>query len=209
METLQFKIYNTLLGKQSILAFEEFLYTNENILNNLESNSFFYKIVTLNYRLIDCLRVLEYEASIKYGEGFIKVLTIERSCIEILTTTDKESYYLILQNIILEFDIYSTTSLNLSWNFYNYYEQLGMLYVDSKILEGIYSEIEQLAKEVLEKMESCPSLSAKKAIVFEKPPTIPVKKETKSATTQKTIPPKKTSLRKKIAQFFSLFATVH
>lgn len=209
MKKLQLEIYNTLVGRQSIQAFEEFLYSCESILNNVEKNVFFYTILTINYRAENCLQVLEKEACLKYGEDFMNVLFIEKSCIQILQVTNPESYYLILDKMMLEFDIYSTAGCSLAWEFYDYYIQLGNMYMDAKIKERLYLDIQNRAKEILAKLEACDSLRAKKTIVFPKPETNSVKEEVIATTMEKTIAPQKTSLRKKIAQLFTLFAKVH
>ena len=186
MKKLRAEIYNTLVGKQSIEAFEAFLYGNENILSNLESNAFYHTIVTMNYRLENSLAALEYEASVHYGSDFIKVLVIERCCMEILSTTDQKRYYTILDKMIIEFDYYDSPSSSIFWNFYGYYEALGTEYINPEIKEGIYPEVKNFAQGILEKLEACTSFSAKKELIFKKPETVLVK-EVKSEERQKSI----------------------
>lgn len=209
MKTLQLEIYNTLLERQSIQEFEQFLYNNENILDNLENNIFFYQIMIINYRLDNCLLQLRNEAYMEYGENFMQVLTVERSCIDMLQTNDTAAHYSILRKMIREFDFNWSDKYNISYKFEGYYYHMDEMFEGGVSEVKLNPEIQNLAQEVLTQLAECTSYSAKKAIVFEKPPTIPTKKEINPVATQKIIPPKKSSLRKKIAYFFSSFVKVH
>ncbi|MCH2195346.1 hypothetical protein [Kordia sp.] len=205
METLQLEIYNTLVGKQSISGFEEFLYGCENILNNLEKNSFFYTILTINYRSESCLSELEQESRIQYGDDFIKVFILEQSCIKILQTKNVNTLYSILGKMIKEFDFNPDETYNISYKFRDYYYDLNVMF-QNPFLEDtaiINPEIRNLALNILTKLEACTSYSSKKVIVFGEPEKILVKE-----IVQKPIIQEKTSLRKKIAQFFTKIANI-
>jgi len=168
MKKLRFEIYNTLVGKQSVQDFEQFLYSNQMILDNLDNNAFYYTIVTINYRSSDCLHMLEKEAFLQYGEDFKKVVTVEKSCVEITQQTSLDVYCEILKNILIDF--VHEEDPNLFWGFYEFYDRVDLILCGYCYEEhGMYQkEIQDFAEKILNQMQNLTSYSAKKTFVFQK-----------------------------------------
>lgn len=50
MDALKLKIFDVLLERITVPEFENWLYDSEEILNDLESNSLYFDVITINYR---------------------------------------------------------------------------------------------------------------------------------------------------------------
>ena len=58
METLKRKIFDVLTGKITVSEFENWLYNCEEILENLDSNSFYFDVIEVNYKSNKCKQLL-------------------------------------------------------------------------------------------------------------------------------------------------------
>ena len=168
METLQFKIYNTLLKKLSITIFEEWLYNQEAILNQLENDSFLYAIITINYQLENSVSLLEKEAIKKYGIEFKTVLFVEKSCLEIVKIKNLEECSRILNELVWNYSYESEHVL--FWELYVFCNNIDSLFVGYGSCEEteLLIKIKNFIQKTLEKLQNCISFEEKKAIVFEK-----------------------------------------
>ncbi len=199
MENLKFNIYNTLIEKITIQAFEQWLYNEGEIMNNLESNMFIYEVITNNYQSKNCLENLKNIALKKYGDDFETIFVIEKSCMKIIQTKNIEAYYEILKKVMMYFNY--EQEYKILWQFYDCYNHVELIYDFYWSEEDLRSEIQLLAKTTLVKLEKCASIQEKKAIVFEERKAISLEnKYQKHYKKTKTF-----SLRKIIAQLRKIF----
>ncbi len=208
MKTLQLKIYNTLLGKQSIQAFEEWLYNQEAILNQLEDDPFLYTIVSMNYQLKNSLSLLEKEAVKEYGIEFKTILSVEKSCLKIVKVTNLEACSRILNELVWSYSYESKYVL--FWKLYVFCNNIDSLFVGFGSCEEseLLIKIKNFVQKTLDKLQIPTSFEEKKTIIFEK--RIPYRKKIEYNTLkQDSTIKEKTPLRKKIAHFFTSFVKVH
>lgn len=68
MQALENKIFEFLSNKVSVLEFETWLYNSEEFISQINTNSFYFDIISINYRENNCIKMLE-----KY---YVRVLTM-------------------------------------------------------------------------------------------------------------------------------------
>lgn len=166
MKTLQLEIYNTILGKQSTIAFEQWLYNQESLLDKLNENTFLYDIFTINYKQENSLSLLERKAITEYGEDFKTVLFMEQLCIDITQKTSLEAYYKILKRVMIDFD-YEQEYI-LFWKLFDFYDRLDLIFSGYGYeTEDIYQiKIQSFAEKTIIKLQNCTSFEDKKAIIY-------------------------------------------
>lgn len=102
-----------------------------------------------------------------YGENFKKVMTLEKSCVEIMQQTSLGAYYEILKNVLVDF---FHEEPNLFWTFYEFFDRADSLIFgySCEKEDAYHREIQDFAEKTMNQLQSFTSYSAKKEFVFKK-----------------------------------------
>ncbi|NMH88952.1 hypothetical protein [Flavivirga algicola] len=119
MEALKIKIFDVLTEKITVSEFENWLYNSEEILENLKSNTFYFDLISINYKSKKWLKELNDLIKDKYDEDYLIILKIERGCLEICQSETPSQVYQTLSKLIIDFDY--ETDLDILWKFYSLY----------------------------------------------------------------------------------------
>ena len=130
MEALKLKIFNVLTEKIQVSEFETWLYNSERFLNEIDSNSFFFDILSINYKSDKWALELNNLIIEFLGGDCLEVLKIKNSCLSILESETLKETYEILIYLTRDFDY--DTQYSILWKFYTLRDYFGL--VD----EGIY-----------------------------------------------------------------------
>ncbi|MFI1770683.1 hypothetical protein [Thalassobellus citreus] len=153
MEALKLKIFDVLTEKIAVSEFENWLYNSEEFMNQLNSNSFYFDVISINYKTTCWSKNLNKLAIENYDEDFIILYEIEKSCLEIIDSKRANEVYEILSKLIYNFDY--DTDYNILWKFYGIYEYFesfeGSMFNKNKLL----NEAKFYTKQVIELTQNC------------------------------------------------------
>ena len=189
MEALKLKIFDVLTEKIAVSEFENWLYNSEEFMNQIDSNSFYFDVISINYKDEKWQKQLDDLTRRKYDEDFMILYNIERCCIEILESQNPEKIYQILSKLVHDFDY--DTDYNILWEFYSmkdYYELFKEGFCPKY---NLLQEAKFYATQVIYLTKNCKNFEeTKKALTKDLKPNEDVKKE------------KVLSLKQKILAFF-------
>lgn len=185
MEVLKLKIFDVLTEKISVLEFENWIYNSEEFMSQINTNSFYFDVVSINYKDEKWSEKLALLIKEKYDEYFLILYEIQKSCLEIIKSKEPKQVYQILSKLLVNFDY--DTDYDILWEFYslkNYFE----LYEEGIIKKhNLLEEAKFYSEQIIFLTKNCKS--------FE---------ETKQAIMLKLLPFKseKTTLKQKLFAFF-------
>ena len=117
MKVLKQKIFEVLTNKIGVYQFEEWLYNSNDIFKNLNNNSFYFDIVTINYKSSNWNEKLIKLIRGKFSTLTLAVLSIEIDCKKISASDDFEEVYNIVKHYWHDFDYDNT--FEIAWIFYD------------------------------------------------------------------------------------------
>jgi len=159
MKTLKLKLFDVLTETISVKEFEQWLYSNNDILNTLDSNDLFFNIVTINYReknSLDKLLKLNFE-KFTYEENLL--IMIISNCKKIIKITDRKLLFKQVSVIMRYFDF--DEKYDLLWAFYRLKEQIGLIEEGLIKDDNIVQKLKKIAKNVISEFENYSSYKDK------------------------------------------------
>ncbi|GAA3643282.1 hypothetical protein [Flavivirga jejuensis] len=120
MEVLKLKIFDVLIEKITVSEFENWLYNSEEIIENLNSNPYYFDLISINYKNEEWLKQLNNLIKEKYSEDYLIILKIEKGCLQICQSKTPYQVYQILSELIRDFDY--DTNFDILWKFYSLYK---------------------------------------------------------------------------------------
>ncbi|WP_397364061.1 hypothetical protein [Olleya sp. R77988] len=189
MEALKLKIFDVLTGKITVSEFENWLYNCEEFISLINSNSFYFNVISINYKDEKWKKQLDNLVKEKYNENFKLVYKIERSCLEIIESNEPKKVYEILTKLTLNFD-YDTDYYAL-WDFYSIHSRFDTFYGSMFNENELLKEAKFYAKQVIESTKNSKNFVETNETLM---------KELKSYESEKII--EITSLKQKLLAFF-------
>lgn len=159
MEALKLKTFDVLTEKISISDFEEWLYSDQEVLNALDSDDLVFDIMTLNYKEMNSLDTLLKLASEKFNYEENTVISIISSCRKIGLLESKTSIFQEISKTVQDFDY--ETNYSLLWTFLGFNNEIDMIEEGLIKEDDIIPRIKKLAEIIISKFENCSSLSEK------------------------------------------------
>lgn len=200
METLKRKIFDVLTGKITVSEFENWLYNCEEILENLDSNSFYFDVIEVNYKSNKWKQLLTNIFKEYISEEQIEVFRIENICEKIISSKTFDETHLILKEEFKDFNY--DTNFSILWKLYLLYDHFEFVIEGFKQERELEAEAKFYAKETLNIFEKSDDFEILKIILEQELPSFkPIKIESKKVI-KPIIKPKKITLKQKILAFF-------
>lgn len=147
METLKRKIFDVLTGKITVSEFENWLYNCEEILENLDSNSFYLDVIEVNYKSNKWKQLLTNIFKENISEEQIEVFRIENICEKIISSKTFDETHLILKEEFKDFNY--DTNFSILWKLYLLYDHFEFVIEGFKQEGELEAEAKFYAKETL------------------------------------------------------------
>lgn len=200
METLKRKIFDVLTGKITVSEFENWLYNCEEILENLDSNSFYFDVIEVNYKSNKWKQLLTNIFKEYISEEQIEVFRIENICEKIISSKTFDETHLILKEEFKDFNY--DTNFSILWKLYLLYDHFEFVIEGFKQERELEAEAKFYAEETLNIFEKSDDFEILKIILEQELPSFkPIKIESKKVI-KPIIKPKKITLKQKILAFF-------
>ena len=166
MNTLKLKILDVLTGNISTQIFENWLYNSETIINKMDTNRFFFELVTINYKKEDWSKDLEEILLANFTYDDFLTFLIASTSYKLSKSKHSSQSYKILNNSIAYFE-YDTN--------YDVLRKLYALYLDYDLFtSGVYSEIEFnnfidcTSNDILKSLSTCNTFEETKQVLLSK-----------------------------------------
>lgn len=200
METLKRKIFDVLTGKITVSEFENWLYNCEEILENLDSNSFYFDVIEVNYKSNKWKQLLTNIFKEYISEEQIEVFRIENICEKIISSKTFDETHLILKEEFKDFNY--DTNFSILWKLYLLYDHFEFVIEGFKQERELEAEAKFYAEETLNIFEKSDDFEILKIMLEQELPSFkPIKIESKKVI-KPIIKPKKITLKQKILAFF-------
>lgn len=132
MAALKLKIFDVLTEKISVLEFEKWLYNSEEFISQINANSFYFDIISINYKSDKCTSELNELAKKHLGYDYLEILTIKKICSSIIKSETFKETHRILNAMAEDFDC--DTDFSILWKFYSLKDSFDL------VEECIYDE---------------------------------------------------------------------
>lgn len=189
MEALKLKIFDVLTEKTPVSEFENWLYNSEEFMSQINMNTFYFDVISINYKSDNWRKQLDNLTKEKYNEDFMILYEIKKSCLELSNSKKPEEAFSVLSKLLIDFDY--DTDYDILWKFYSVHEYFetfeGSMFNKNELLE----EARFYAKQVIELTQNCISFKETNEVLIED------LKLFKTARKEQ-----KTSLKQKIFAFF-------
>ena len=155
MEALKLKIFNVLVDKITVSEFEDWLYTSEEILNNLENNLLYFDVITIDFRGKSWRLDLKTIVLNALNSSYFEIIEIKEICSKIVNAKTYQEIHKVINH--LEEDFNYDTDYAILWELYklkDYFDYVegGFCYVGTEEIETkFYSE--QVLKTIQEKQD--------------------------------------------------------
>jgi hypothetical protein len=116
MKTLEFKIFDVLTERITVSDFENWLYSKDEILSNLNTNSYYFELISIDYSAENWAEKLHKLTKKTFDDDFVLISNLLRSCIKINETNDQNTIYQILNYLLNDFDY--DTDYKILWDLY-------------------------------------------------------------------------------------------
>lgn len=116
MKALEYKIFDVFTERITVSEFENWLYTNDELLSNLDSNPYYFDLFTINYSNDEWNKKLLQVTNEKHGEDFMIFFKLIEGCKKLSKANNFDEAYLHL-NVLLECFDYQT-EYDILWDFY-------------------------------------------------------------------------------------------
>ncbi|WP_336066898.1 hypothetical protein [Mesoflavibacter sp. CH_XMU1404-2] len=200
METLKRKIFDVLTGKITVSEFENWLYNCEEILENLDSNSFYFDVIEVNYKSNKWKQLLTNIFKEYISEEQIEVFRIENICEKIISSKTFDETHLILKEEFNGFNF--DTNFSILWKLYFLYDIFDLVKEGFEQEGELEAEAKFYAEETLNIFEKSDDFEILKIMLEQELPSFkPIKIESKKVI-KPIIKPKKITLKQKILAFF-------
>ena len=140
MEALKLKIFDVLTEKITVSEFENWLYDSEEILKNIEVNTLYFDVITVNYKSKDWNTALNRIAINYLGEVYSEIIEIKRLCSSIVESETFSETHNFLKDLAQNFDF--DTDYSVLWKLYILKDYFDL------VVEGFY-KVGSLEKEVV------------------------------------------------------------
>lgn len=117
MEALNLKIFDVLTEKINVSEFENWLYNSEEFLDKVDLKTFYFDIVSINYKANNCLKKLSEIVGKEYGSDTYRLIDIKKFCSLIIESKTEEETYSVLCFATENFDF--DTEFSILWEFYS------------------------------------------------------------------------------------------
>lgn len=151
LNNLKEKIFSVLLNEIEIIDFENWLYSQEKIINSIENDKFIYDLITINYKEENAYQLLKNKVfeKFKYEEYIILVVGI--NCNKILLQDNWDSVYNLFYEIFDFFDY--DKEYGLMWSFYSINSRMDLVEFGYETKTSIYKEIKELSQKVVNQLK--------------------------------------------------------
>ena len=116
MEALKLKIFNVLVGKITVSEFEDWLYTSEELLNNLENNVLYFDVITINFRSKSWMSDLKNVVLNNLGSSYLEIHEIKVICSNIMNSKTFHETHKIVNDLARNFN--DDTDYTILWELY-------------------------------------------------------------------------------------------
>lgn len=163
MDLIKDKIFKVVSRVISVQDFEQWVYTNSEITNNLENDDFFFELVSLNYRGKHALYDLEKTCFKNYDYEEYLINMIEMNC-QVLILEEKIDE---LWKIVLRISSHQDWDKNykLIYSFYGLEDEISLAKQGFINKKEIINYTHELAQTILSKFEKL-SLEGKKDVLI-------------------------------------------
>lgn len=154
MKALEFKIFDVLTERITVLEFENWLYNSEYLNKEIQENIFLFEVLNINYKDEKCLKQLLQVIKEELTSDEFNSLKIISNCKKIVEDISTKNYITYVKNIIENYD-YETelNPLNDFYYLYNAFDGYDMCIYQKCSFDKINLRTKSLAKTVLLKIE--------------------------------------------------------
>lgn len=201
METLKLKIFNVLTEKIKVTEFENWLNSSEEFMNQINSNSFYFDVVSINYKNNEWRKNLCFFITPNYSNDLLALIQTETICAKIIISKNITNCYNLLFKLVSELssDFICETEYNVVHNFHSLYCRYDLIELGYMTNSEFILQAKFLASLFLNKISNSKTLDEKINIL-----KINLKKdETSLNDSKKTLTnQKKHSLKQKTITLF-------
>ncbi|MEP5339135.1 MAG: hypothetical protein ABJL44_01595 [Algibacter sp.] len=184
METLEYKIFDVLTEKISVLEFENWLYNYDEFISQINVNAFYFDVISINYKSDSWSKALDNLIKEKYDEDFMILHRIKRSCLNILKSENTEEVYQILKKLVTPLDY--NTDYSVLWEFYSIKEYYKLFKEGLLRKNNFNEEAKFYAKQVIDLTQNCRSFEeTKQSLIKDLKPFKTSEKREKQSLKQK------------------------
>lgn len=148
LDELKENIFSVLLKQTSIIDFENWLYSQDEIINSIENEKFIYDLVTINYKEENAYQLLRSKAFEKFKYEEYVVLVIGINCEKILLEDNWDGVY----NLFYDFFDYDK-EYGLMWSFSSINSRMDLVELGYETKTSIYKEIKELSQKVVNQLK--------------------------------------------------------
>lgn len=151
LDELKERIFSILLKQIDIIDFENWLYSQNEIIDFIESDKFVYDLITINYKEENAYQLLKSKAfeKFKYQEYIILVIGI--NCNKILLQNNWDDVYKLFYEIYGFFDY--DQEYGLMWRFYSINSRMDLIEIGYETETSIYKEIKELSQRIINQLK--------------------------------------------------------
>lgn len=163
MEALKLKIFQVLTEKITVLEFENWMYNSEEFMGEINNNSLYFDVISINYKDEKWFKKLEQLCNNEFTEDFLLLFKIENSCLEVMKSSTAKETYQILSKLLVNFNYDS--DYDIMWKFFNIHDCLetfnGSMFNENELLE----EAKFYSKQVIELTKNCIEIEDSKQLL--------------------------------------------
>lgn len=153
MEALKLKIFQVLTEKITVLEFENWMYNSEEFMSKINNDSFYFDVISINYKDENWFKKLEQLANKEFTEDFLFLFKIKNSCLEVMKSSNARETYQILSKLLVNYNFDS--DYEIVWKFFNIHDCLetfnGSMFNENTLFE----EAKFYSKQVIELTKNC------------------------------------------------------
>ncbi|WP_034060522.1 hypothetical protein [Lacinutrix jangbogonensis] len=132
MDTLKLIIFDVLTEKITVSKLENWLYNSEEIMNEIDLNSFYFDVISINYKSCSWKLELNHLAECHLHNDYLEILTIKRSCLNIIESETFEDTHKMLTAAVRDFEY--NTGYSILWVFSRFKDYFDL------VKEGIWKK---------------------------------------------------------------------
>ena len=189
MEALKLKIFDVLIENIPIIEFEEWLYNSEEFMSQINKNTFYFDVISINYKIELWALKLNNLAKEYLNTDCLEILKIKKDCLHIIESYSFQETHKILNVICQNFDY--DTDYSILWKLNQLNDYFGLTKDSFYKTETMQIEAKFYAKQTLEIIKKGKNFDELKSML---------EANLKPFKTSKS--GQKTTLKKKIFAFF-------
>ncbi|WP_298755758.1 hypothetical protein [uncultured Psychroserpens sp.] len=145
---LKDKVFKVLTEQISVTEFEEWLYNSEELLSQIESNTFAFDAISINYKSNEWNSKLNTLLKEYQCDELLEIITIRKACVAILISETFEDTYELLKISTRNFDY--DTEYTILCEFYSFRNYFGLVEEGFWKIGVLEVELKLYAKQIVE-----------------------------------------------------------